>query len=89
MVVTIAEHTSDDASKTILKLSTYRLQIFLVNINIYDHHNDMDTKPYMDSLKYMFASVLAILTTCMETGLTTGDKSLFLDISGSQQAWSF
>ena len=30
IVVTIAEHASDDAPKRILKLSTYRLQIFLV-----------------------------------------------------------
>ena len=28
MVVRIAEHACDDASKRILKLSTYRLQIF-------------------------------------------------------------
>ena len=30
IVVTITEHVCDDASKGILKLSAYRLQIFLV-----------------------------------------------------------
>ena len=30
IVVTIAEHASDDVSKKILKLSTYQLQIFFV-----------------------------------------------------------
>ena len=30
IVVTIAEHPSDDASKRILRLSTHNLQIFLV-----------------------------------------------------------
>ena len=30
MVVTVAEHVCDDASKRILKLSTYRSKIFLV-----------------------------------------------------------
>ena len=30
MVITIAEHASDDAPKRILKPSSYRLQIFLV-----------------------------------------------------------
>ena len=30
MVITIAEHVCDDAPKGISKLSTYRLQIFLV-----------------------------------------------------------
>ena len=30
IVVRVAEHACDDASKRILKLSTYRLQIFLM-----------------------------------------------------------
>ena len=56
IVVTLAEHPCDDASKRILKLSIYPLQISFGNINTCDHCNDVETKPYLDSLKNMFAN---------------------------------
>ena len=51
IVVTVAEHACNDASKRILKLSIYPLQIFLENSNSCDHRNKMGTKPYLDILK--------------------------------------
>ena len=57
IVVIVAEHACDDASERILKLSKYQLQVFFLwNINTYDHPNDMQSKPYLDSLKNMFAN---------------------------------
>ena len=76
IVVRVAEHACDDASKRILKLSTYRLQIFL------------GKDPYLSSLqqygdqviarqleKHVLKPMLAILTTYMETTL----KSLIVN----------
>ena len=73
MVVTMSEGTWEDASKKILKLSIYRLQIFLV-INTCDHYNDIETKPYLDSSKYTLSNMFAIHTTYNIWRLATLNK---------------
>ena len=70
IVVRIAEHACDDASKRILKLSTYRLQIIFVR----DQYL-RSLLPYRDQAiaaqlkKHVLKPMLAILTTYMETRL--------------------
>ena len=70
IVVRIAEHACDDASKTILKLSIYLLQVFLVK-----HQYLRSLQRYGDQAmsgqlkKHVCEQVLAILTTYMETRL--------------------
>ena len=70
IVVTVAEHASDHVLKRVFKLSTHRLQIFLVKYE------------YLQSLqlcedqagkfeKRVCKHVLVILTTYMETRLKT------------------
>ena len=70
IVVRIAEHACDDASKRILKLSTYRLKLFLVK-----YQNLLPLQPFRVQtisvqLKiHVRDYVLAILTTYMKTRL--------------------
>ena len=45
IVIRVAEHACDDASKRILKTSTYRLQIFLVRNQYLRSLLQRDTKP--------------------------------------------
>ena len=68
MVVRIAEHVCDDALKSILKLSTYQLQMFLAK----DEYL-WSLLPYGDQaiagqlIKHVLKPMLAILTTYKET----------------------
>ena len=68
IVVRVAEHACDNASKRILKLSTYPLQIFLVK-----HQYLRSLLPYGDQAiagqleKHVLKLMLAILMTYMET----------------------
>ena len=72
IVVTIAEHTYDDVSKRILSFQINDfLNNFLREINNCDHYKDMETKPYLDSLKYMFASI------CLRSLRLYGDQALW------------
>ena len=70
IVVRVAEHACDDASKRILKPSTYRLQMFLVR-DQYSRsllpHRDQTIAGQLE--KHVLKPVLAILTTCMQTRL--------------------
>ena len=70
IVVTIAEHASDDAPKRILRLSTHPLQIYLVK---YEYLGSSllceDQVPREKPIKGVCNDVLAILTTYMETRL--------------------
>ena len=72
IVVTIAEHTSDDAPKRILRLSTHRMQIFLVK---YEYQRSSllceDQVPRGKPKKGVCSHVLAILMSYMETRLET------------------
>ena len=70
IVVRVAEHACDDASRKILKPSTYRLQLFLVS----DHylrsvipHGDQTIAGQLE--KDVLKPMLAILMTYMETRL--------------------
>ena len=70
MEVRVAEHACDDASKRISKLSTYRLQIFLVRdqyLRSLLPHGDQTIAGQLE--KHILKSMLAILTTYMETRL--------------------
>ena len=77
IVVRIAEHACDYAWKRILKLSTYRLQIFLMR-NQYLRA----LLPYRDQAitaqlkKRVLKPMLAILTTYMETRLKASGKNI-------------
>ena len=70
IVVRVAEHACDDASKRILKPSTYRLQIFLVRdqyLRSLLPHGDQTIAGQLE--KHVVKPMLAILTTYMETRL--------------------
>ena len=70
IVVAVAEHACDDAPKGILKLSTCRLQIFLVEDQYFwslQRCSDQSISVQLE--KHVLKRVLAILTTCMETRL--------------------
>ena len=70
IVVRVAEHACDDASKRILKPSTYRLQIFLVRdqyLRSLLPHGDQAIPGQLE--KHVFKPMFAILTTYMETRL--------------------
>ena len=66
----VAEYACDDASKRILKPSTYRLQIFLVRdqyLRSLLPHGDKAIARQLE--KHVFKPMLEILTTYMETRL--------------------
>ena len=63
IVITIAEHACDHVLKRVLKLSAYRLQIFLVK-----DHEDQDIPGKLK--KWVRKHVLVILTTHMEIRLS-------------------
>ena len=70
IVVRVAEHACDDASKRILKPSTYRLQIFLVRdqyLRSLLPHGDQTIAGQLE--KHVLRPMLAILRTYMETRL--------------------
>ena len=70
IVVRVVERACDDASKRILKPSTYRLQIFLVRdqyLRSLLPHGDQDIAGQFE--KHVLKPMLAILTTYMETRL--------------------
>ena len=70
IVVRVTEHACDDASKRILKPSTYRLQIFLVRdqyLRSLLPHGDQTIAGQLENL--VLKPMLAILTTYMETRL--------------------
>ena len=70
IVVRVAEHACDDASKRILKPSTYRLQIFLVRdqyLRSLLPHGDQAIAGQLE--KHVLKPMLAILTTYMESRL--------------------
>ena len=72
MVVRVAEHACEDASKRILKPSIYRLQIFLVRdqyLRSLLPHGDQTIAGQLE--KYVLKPMLAILTTYMEIRLNT------------------
>ena len=70
IVVRVTEHACDDASKRILKPSTYRLQILLVRDqylrSLLPHGDQTITRQHE---KHVLKPMLAILTTYMETRL--------------------
>ena len=64
IVVRVAEHACDDASKRILKPSTYRLQIFLVRdqfLRSLPPHGDQTMARQFE--KHVLKPMLTILTT--------------------------
>ena len=64
IVVRIAGHTCDDTSKRILKLSTYRLQIFLGKdqyLSSLQQYGDQAIAGQLE--KHVLKPMLAILTT--------------------------
>ena len=66
----VAEHACDDASKRILKLSTYRLQIFLVRDQYLRSLLPHGYQAIAGQLeKHVLKPMLAILTTYVETKL--------------------
>ena len=70
IVVRVAEHACDDASKRVSKPSTYRLQIFLVRdqyLRSLLPHGDKTIAGQLE--KHVLKPMLAILTTYMETRL--------------------
>ena len=70
VVVRVAEHACDDASKRILKPSAYRLQIFLVRdqyLRSLLPHGDQTIAGELE--RHVLKPMLAILTTYMETRL--------------------
>ena len=70
IVVRIAEHACDDTSKRILKLSKYRLQIFLGKdqyLSSLQQYGDQAIAVQLE--KHVLQPMLAILTTYMETRL--------------------
>ena len=70
IVIRVAEHACDDASKKIIKPSTYRLQIFLVRDQYLQSllpHGDQTIAGLLQN--HVFKPMLAILTTYMETRL--------------------
>ena len=70
IVVRVAEHAFDDASKRILKPSIYRLQIFLVRdkyLRSLLPHGDQAIAGQPE--KHVLKPMLAIFTTYMETRL--------------------
>ena len=70
IVVRVAEHACDDASKRIFKPSTYRLQIFLVREQFLQSllsHGDQTIAGQLE--KHVPKPMLEILTTYMETRL--------------------
>ena len=70
IVVTIAEDASDDAPKMILRLSTHRFQIILVNYEYLRSLQLCEDQSIHEKLKKRVCNhVLAILTTYMETRL--------------------
>ena len=70
IVVTIAEHVSDDALKGILRLLTHRLQIFLVDFEYLRLLQLCEDQSSLEKLKKCLQPMLEILTTYMETRLT-------------------
>ena len=70
IVVRVAERACDDASKRILKTSTYRLQIFLVRdqyLRSLLQHRDQTIAGLLE--KHVLKLMLAILTIYLETRL--------------------
>ena len=70
IVVRAAEHACDDTSKRILKLSTYRLQIFLGKdqyLSSLQQYGDQAIAGQLE--KHVLKPMLAILTAYMETRL--------------------
>ena len=57
IVVTIAEHVCDYVLKRVLKLSDYRLQIFLVKDYYLESLQLYETKSYLHSLKNVFINM--------------------------------
>ena len=47
MLIPIAEHACDDASKGILKLENIAYKYFVWKINTFDNYNDKETKQYL------------------------------------------
>ena len=81
IVVRVAEHACDDASKRILKPSTYRLQIFLVRDQYLRSLLQRGDKTITGQLeKHILKPILAILTTYKETRLNISSiiPSVFL-----------
>ena len=70
--IRVAEHVCDDASKRILKPSTYRLQIFLVRDKYLRSSLPQREQATAGQLeKHVLKPMVAILTTYMETRLNT------------------
>ena len=70
IVVTIAQHACDRVLKRVLKLSTYRLQIFLVKYEYLRSLQLCEDQGICGKLKRPVSKyVLAIFTTYMETRL--------------------
>ena len=70
IVVTIAQHACDRALKKVLKLSTYRLQIFLVKHEYLQSLQLCEDQGICGKFKRPVSKcVLAIFTTDMETRL--------------------
>ena len=87
-VVRVAEHACDDASKRILKPSIYRSQIFLVGdqyLQLLPPHGDQAIAGQLE--KHVFKSILAILTTYMETRLTVLPSKLDRFLSTIDLLW--
>ena len=70
IAIRVAERVCDDASKRILKPSTYRLQTLLVRdqyLRSLPPHGDQAIAGHLE--KHVLKPMLAILTTYMETRL--------------------
>ena len=66
----MAEHASDDAPKKVLRLSTHRLQTFLLEYEYLRSLQLCEDQRIREKLKERVCNhVLAILTTYMETRL--------------------
>ena len=73
IVVRVAEHDCDDASKRILKPLTYRLQMFLVRdqyLRSLLPHGDQTITGQLE--KHVLKPMLAILTTYIRAGFRDG-----------------
>ena len=71
-VVRVAEHAYYDASKRILRPSTYRLQIFLMRdqyLRSLLQYGGQVIAGQLENMKHVLKPMLAILTTYMETRL--------------------
>ena len=88
IVVRVAEHACDDASKRILKLSTYLLQTFLVR----DQYLQ-SLLPYRDQAiaaqlkKHVLKPMFAILMTHIETRLKSTDIQQYTTSQNKRERW--